>query len=466
MGNTISIVVFSRKTFQGSASTLSQQILCALETLYMGILTWGITIVHLKMTLSKPVCLALFYLMHVINVVCNWMVVLVTIERLTSVILPLRVRILWTRRRLLIVFFTISFLTLVLYSGLFILTTKLDNLVTNSSTVFACLTHYKDVKLEMARAWLEIIFMHSMPCAILVIGNGLIILCMGRHKAFLKKLTQKLPTVRRHAKLPSADLCLINSNSDTGQLELSSPVKTHSSPCMTRETHGSKKLFGIKTCRAEDLTIFMISKKEETTSFSSLDLTDTNSQGNSVASVFLSHQFESSEENQNQETINMTMEKAEPLNGLIPMTSPHLDLTIVMNNVFTFHKSTTKRTAQSAKSVTPRQPRKMSQQSQNGQLRKERAMTVTLLLINFTFLGTKTPYFIHSITLPGFPDKDAVLTLQEAELKLHFVILSSLFNALSFILYCLAGSKFREELSKMVCSAVNQVRGLYQTKYN
>lgn len=483
VGNILSIIVFSRKAFRDSPACLSHQLLCMLDTVYMGIVSWGITLIHHQIILTKLVCLLLLYLMHVINIICNWMVVIVTAERLTCVVQPLRVRILCTKKRILVLFFSLISFTIIIYSGLFYMDTNLNTMGNNASLVFVCLYHFDDSYLEMTRTWLEIIFMHCLPCILLVLSNFLIIFYLKKSKLInywnktATKVEGKFNTDKgidpqvldeyktgqsktettcnmiitqesiKEIREQRSDSEVINNNESTSKQTMNQTYKSNSKteavdhPKNHAEGHQIREITLNATISDRvHLCNSVIQCHKQ--------INEENITGLFILSDFDMQAPSKMRKSSMAETIISTLSSIN--DDETPFTNSnesHCDNFPPTND---HHPKSSQHTCDNVKTK--------KQQIISNKQHRERTMTVTLVLINFTFLATKAPYFIHGMTLKGFSNIEKPMNSSDTEIKFGFVILASLFNTVSFLLYCMAGSRFREEFKNLIREQIGMLR--------
>ena len=87
-------------------------------------------------------------------------------------------------------------------------------------------------------------------------------------------------------------------------------------------------------------------------------------------------------------------------------------------------------------------------------------MTAVLITVSIMFLVTTAPLHIFVITA-NMDQHRAANEYQEATLDLVQVILSMICYinySINFFLYCVSGTRFREELKAMCCCCINPIQ--------
>ena len=152
----------------------------------------------------------------------------------------------------------------------------------------------------------------------------------------------------------------------------------------------------------------------------------------------------------------------ENYNAFFNLTWPWIDLcafclipfsVIVVGNAFILFK-----VIKSRKKACPRvQPSVRSLHSNSQSHQNHSSMTVMLFTLNMVFLFTTSPISIYSVGYPIWLEGATQET--KASLEFWWAVVNMLMytnNSLNFLLYCLSGSRFRQEVKRLFCPTRNE----------
>ncbi len=183
IGNIFSFVIFCRRPFRSSVSSLFFRALAIFDTLALNILLWEPWLRAQTKTFLvpqvEPVCKLKIYMIYLAPQLANWMLVLVAVERFVGIYMPHKVRSIFTKKReMILMAVTVVILMLINIATLpnFI---SIEHTYDNGETILTCGILHDDT-FWMYWPWVDLALYSLIPICIMCFCNGSIVLLLCR----------------------------------------------------------------------------------------------------------------------------------------------------------------------------------------------------------------------------------------------------------------------------------------------
>ena len=186
VGNFLSIVILCSAQFRKSPSTMMMIVLALMDTgnLNTGLLHLWLDFkynIYIRTLTTTAGCKIHMFAVYFFGCMCGWSIVLMTFERVVSVLIPLRAREICSRRRMGIAmlavtaFLFVNFLHLLVYTEMYS-TVRYDEFTGEPIYYKSCRIkdgHYD--RINKVLHWQDLLLSSAIPSGLIFIGNALII---------------------------------------------------------------------------------------------------------------------------------------------------------------------------------------------------------------------------------------------------------------------------------------------------